>query len=139
VNADTVTSFDTVKVLTAQSFQDGTWYLVSANFDADTIKRQNRSDGLWEFYGLLNPHLLAKYPARPGDTYDSYTVASVDTIIEVFSGTYSCYLYNYSNSNSQVQLFFSPNVGMVKQLIYSVASDSDGYYLQRELLSYKIK
>ena len=83
----------------------------------------NRQDGLW----YLRGGLLAKYPANRNDTYRYGTdtlhspmvrVLSVDSLIVVPMGTFSCYVYEWTETTlhyvSTVS-FYCPNKGLIRK------------------------
>jgi hypothetical protein len=139
--------FDTTKIVsskvTAFATQYGTYY-------------ENRSDGLWIVSDSATPTytgLIAKYPANSGDFVRRDTTVGIDTIISdvivdsvnsvvtVPSGTYSCFKYttNYYDLKHILQRqdndYYAVNVGEIKDELFEVDSVSHQLtlFLSRQL------
>lgn len=99
---------------------------------------RNDSVGQWEALALgVSANLLAKYPAEALDTFtidqgvtSVVIVASVDSMVAVPAGEFSCYNYRYlhlneSGPNLKVSYFFSPGVGKIRSELYKLSDVSD--------------
>lgn len=99
------------------------------------------SVGQWEAMSFAHPAtLLAKYPANALDSFPLYVgafdtivplvVTSIDTILTVPAGEFSCYNYSYTilanwDDTITVSYWFSPGVGMIKTETYGKQSAMD--------------
>ena len=85
----------------------------------------NRLDGLYSFDHDQQPFMFYKYPAAKGDSYirldDSIFIKSVDSMVSVPAGNFSCILYQIINRKTKyiyAEDFVSPNVGGVRTKQY---------------------
>ena len=94
------------------------------------VKLTNKIDGLWAWEDWSNgsqPSLYLKYPAGVGDTYshpgpgnqvENVVVVSIDTLITIIGGQYSCYQYRVinigTNGTTTWKIFASVSKGLIK-------------------------
>ncbi|MGA2298428.1 MAG: hypothetical protein ABSG15_12855, partial [FCB group bacterium] len=96
------------------SWADSTVYLYMTS-------RQNGIFGnsVNTYTGLLDSiEEMFKYPANAGDIYISdngiITVSSINEIVTVPAGTFSCYLYDIKIADEEVIFYISPGSGFIK-------------------------
>jgi hypothetical protein len=125
----THTIYDSSTIVSDTIIQNERWFIWS-NI-ARTITT-NRKSGYWYRFGDLS-YLVLKYPVRKGETYkygngpDIYlnvTVLSVDSVISVPAGDFSCIVYEWRNSYGPLSSIecYAPNIGMVRYDRYSSTS-----------------
>ena len=103
---------------------------------------RNDSVGQWEALAFgSQANLLAKYPADALDSFPIYlgaldnvvqvVAASIDTVLTVPAGEFSCYNYRYAftgtwgDEDYRVSYYFSPGVGKIKSEFYGKTSAED--------------
>jgi len=115
----------------------------------------NRSNGYWlkprvndtlSFY--TPPYLKYKYPCIVGDVFEGsigldWEVISVDTTVEVQSGTFKCILYRsktyYNIQSSYAEHFVALNFGQVLEKSYNRLTNGDAYlFYNKELISFEL-
>jgi hypothetical protein len=119
-----------------------TWFI-----DHTGSLKINRADGLyqWDDPGEL-PWLVLKYPTYVDDTFSSKSdtafVISIDTLITVPSGSYSCIRYDYKRKTDlslKRHFFGAPMVGSVYWEEFSKTSDGSLFRNKMvELKSYSV-
>ena len=103
----------------------------------------NDDYGLWSirYYGrngFGEPDLFRKYPCKKGDTFNEFTVASTDTLINSKIGIINCILYEANLGTFYIEDFSKPGVGQIRGTIYQ--RNSEDKYVKSdeiELLGYK--
>jgi hypothetical protein len=115
----------------------------------------NRDTGYWlkprvndtlSFY--TPPYLKYKYPCIVGDVFEDgvgsdWEVISVDTTVEVQSGTFKCILYRtktyYNIQSGYAEDFVALNFGQVWGKFYNRLANGDAYlFSNRELISFEL-
>ena len=131
-NVDTVV--DSYVSITAEKIINSEkWY-----FQGDNYGFINRSNGLWYTINY-DTTMVAKYPTLVNDRipmkYDTARVISVDSIIQVPAGKFSCYVYK---SKYEINCY-SPGIGLIYSEIFYNSAYSDDFYIRKELKSYEFK
>lgn len=137
---DTTACTKTIEIIDEVVIDNERWYRTRQIICDDTLGEDlmysTRTGGLWTCYMYDDntygePYLLAKYPAKAGDTYwmgekvgsGFVTVASIDSMIVVPYGTLKCYCYTVEWPNIMdfpvVSFCLAPNVGFVTDELYS--------------------
>jgi hypothetical protein len=148
-SSGTVTNvhYDSFSIARDTIIQNERWFIWS-NI-ARTIAT-NRQSGYWYRFGNSS-YLVLKYPVRKGEYYNygegpdiylNVTVLSIDSVISVPAGDFSCIVYEWRNSYGPLSSIecYAPNIGMVCYDRYSSTSSGYVYMDSRfELTEMKIK
>ncbi len=142
------TTFEEVEIVGETFFRNEKWFTVNTRGIGYSVFETytNRSDGLWYLYDDSVATTVVRFPAQKGDIFTfriddldtivAFTkkVMATDTTINVPAGKYSCYYYltpeqSIERPHSKTRLlqnylFFTPNVGRIKQEVYRAI---DGY------------
>ncbi len=143
---------DFTTTIGAESTIDGeSWFAVNNFVDkkGDGPLLNFKNGGLWvggyNAQGMLEQALFYKYPASANSTYDNpggtWTIASTSATVVAGGTTYTCYHYkapNFSEENSEMNLYVAPGVGLIKS-VYTSTQEKKVYDVSLELQSYNLR
>ncbi len=102
------------------------------------------------FFTAENPALYLKYPASPGDLYQSFdtvgTVIATDRLVETPAGKFICHVYGFLTDaaetlphRSYTVEYWCPGVGFVKLEEYEINGAESRLIYAMELIAYHLE
>lgn len=120
------------------------WYNIDFGGYFHPVAYRNNLEGLL-VHEFNSTSILYKYPIKLGEIFDTSstffgTLASIDEIIFVPAGNFSCYNYQKVYQKIKVNNYISPGIGIIKADI-AIGLDAAQPYVKEtwELISYNIK